>query len=39
MILASQNNTFDGAGADAYVLKRGTPVLASGKILRGGKDA
>jgi hypothetical protein len=30
--LASQNNTFKGACGDTYVLKRGSAILASGKI-------
>lgn len=32
LILTSQNNTFRGVCADSYTLKRGTAILASGKI-------
>ena len=32
VVLTSQNNSFKGMCADSYTLKRGTVVLASGKI-------
>jgi hypothetical protein len=32
VIVTSQNNTFKGVCSDSYVLKRGTTVLASGRI-------